>query len=115
MRASCEILDQASQEQFFLRAFGEDAGDLFLAEQDVCLEAPLAVNKVVTRITVRAFRKRDGDRFLQPELGNVGHDLGKLFLAALAWIEHFDLLDRDHPNVTLVTNGHAATSISRRT
>jgi hypothetical protein len=109
-----QVLGQAHQQQVFLRALHDDGRDLLLAQREVGLQAPLAADQVVARLAVLHICRGYRHRLLEPQPGDVGHDLGELLLAPLPGVQDVDLPDRDHAHCAVVAYAHAASSMLRR-
>src|SRR5690606_7574667 len=71
----------------------------------------LAADQLVQRLAIAGAALDNGDRLLQADVRDVGHDLPELDLAALSRVHDRDLIDRDTDDGGSAMVDHAATSI----
>src|SRR5690349_15932947 len=98
-----QILDQAHYEAVLLGSRNHHRGDLGLAESDERLESALTAHEVVSRLALPLGHR---DRLLESKTLNARHKLAEDALVARSGIEHGDLINRNHSDVSS-RNGHA--------
>ena len=96
MLAPGDVLDQAHQHAVLFAGLDDDRRNLVLPERLVGFETTLTADQIVPLLAVGSAPGGHRDRSLETEAGNVGDDIAKDTLVALARVGDVHLSDRGH-------------------